>query len=293
MSDLRNNSFDESAPVVMSEEIRRENGFGEQHVLNDNGGLSGFHHFEEEEEGSNKAKMFGGALVVALLLGAAGIYAYTGTGSGAAPNQMAASKAPTTVASNTPAPVQTAPIAPPAVAPAAQTDTASNAPAKSPYDSAPAAGTTSKTASTDTDSVKPVKTARAHASKGDDAAQNSAESEQTAQLNKDNAADRATKNGSVAVPLSQAPSSDVAVATPAAPSSDATPLPTPPAPPASSVASNGQPIVAPQSGTTAQDIPAAPAVTPEQAAPATPAQAAPVTPAPQADQAAQPQAQPQ
>jgi hypothetical protein len=201
------------------------------------------------------------------------------------------------VASNTPAPVQTAPIAPPAVAPAAQTDTASNAPAKSPYDAAPAAGMTSKTASTDTDSVKPdvkpVKTARAHVSKGDDAAQNSAESEQTAQLNKDNAADRATKNGSVAVPLSQAPSSDVAVGTPVAPSSDATPLPTPPAPPASSVASNGQPMVAPQSGTTAQDIPAAPAVTPEQAAPATPAQAAPVAPAPQADQAAQPQAQPQ
>ena len=36
----------------------------------------------------------------------------------------------------------------------------------------------------------------------DDAAQNSAEADQTAQLNKDNsAADRATKNGSVAVPL--------------------------------------------------------------------------------------------
>lgn len=69
MSDLRNNSFDDAAPVTMSEEIRREN-ISEQHVLNDNGGLSGFHHFEEEEEGSNKAKMIGGALVVALLLGA-------------------------------------------------------------------------------------------------------------------------------------------------------------------------------------------------------------------------------
>src|ERR1700744_1231198 len=134
MSDLRNNGFSDSAPVTMSEEIRRENSFGEQHVLNDNGGLSSFHHFEEEEEGSNKAKMIGGALVVALLLGAAGIYAYTGSGS--APAQMAAapSKAPAVVASNAPAPVQTAPVAPPVAAPAPQTDTASNAPAKSPYD---------------------------------------------------------------------------------------------------------------------------------------------------------------
>src|ERR1700744_3641754 len=128
MSDLRNNGFSDAAPVNMSEEIRRENSFGEQHVLNDNGGLSGFHHFEEEEEGSNKAKMIGGALVVALLLGAAGIYAYTGTGS--APAQMAAAKAPTTVAANTPAPIQTAPVAPPAAAPAPQSDTASNVPAK-------------------------------------------------------------------------------------------------------------------------------------------------------------------
>ena len=77
MTDLRNNGFSDSAPI-MSEEIRRtDSGFGEQHVLNDNGGLSGFHHFEEEEEGGSKAKLIGGALVVALLLGAAGIYAYT------------------------------------------------------------------------------------------------------------------------------------------------------------------------------------------------------------------------
>jgi hypothetical protein len=306
MSDLRNDGFNDSAPATMSEEIRREN-LDERHVLNDNGGLSSFHQFEEEEEGSNKAKMIGGALVVALLLGAAGIYAYTGSGS--APSQMASAQPKaTTVASNAPAPIQTAPIAPPDAAPAPQSDTASSVPAKSPYDAAPVAGTTSKTASTDTDSVKPdvkpVKTARAHVSKTkDEAAQNSAEAEQTAQLNKDSgAADRATRNGSVAVPLSQAPSSvagnppaassnDMAAAAPAAPSdSSATPLPAPPAPPASSMASNGQ-AVAPQSGTPAQDIPPAPAVTPEQAAPSAPA--APATPAPQADQAAQPQAQPQ
>ena len=263
MNELRNNGFRDSAPMV-SEEIRRtDTGFGEKHVLNDNGGLSGFHHFEEEEKGSNKAKLMGGALVVALLLGAAGIYTYTGS----APT-IVASKAPaSSVVSNTPAPIQTAPMTAPATAP-----DASGMTAKSPYDAAPAASAPSDTASTapDVKADKPVKSARARTVK-DDAAQNTAEAGQTAQLNKDNsAADRATKNGSVAVPL-------------------ATPLPTPPAPPASSVASTGQPVApeasAPEASAPAQDIPAAPAVTPEQQ----PAQA----PAPQPDQAAQPQVQPQ
>jgi hypothetical protein len=270
MTDLRNNGFSDSAPI-MSEEIRRtDSGFGEQHVLNDNGGLSGFHHFEEAEEGGNKGKLIGGALVVALLLGAAGIYAYTGTGS--APVTMAAKAPASSVASNAPAPIQTAPIAAPAAAP----DAASGTTTKSPYDAAPAASAPADTASAtpDVKADKPVKSARAHVMK-DDAAQNSAEADQTAQLNKDNsAADRATKNGSVAVPLPAASPSDTA---------SATPLPTPPAPPASSVASTAQPV-APESGTPAQDVPAAPAVTPEQQ---------PATPAPQPDQAAQPQAQPQ
>ena len=86
-------------PHLVSEEIRRaDNGFGEQHVLNDNGGLSSFHHFEEEEEGGSKAKLIGGALVVALLLGAAGLYAYTGS----RPATMASKAPASSVASNTP-----------------------------------------------------------------------------------------------------------------------------------------------------------------------------------------------
>jgi hypothetical protein len=272
MTDLRNNGFSDSAPIVSEEILRTDNGFGEQHVLNDNGGLSGFHHFEEAEEGGNKGKLIGGALVVALLLGAAGIYAYTGSGS--TPVTMAAKAPASSVASNTPAPIQTAPIAAPAAAPAS--DATSGTTTKSPYDAAPAASAPADTAGAtpDVKADKPVKSARAHVMK-DDASQNSAEAQQTAQLNKDNsAADRATKNGSVAVPLPAASPSDTA---------SATPLPTPPAPPASSVASNGQPVTS-ESSTPAQDVPAAPAVTPEQQ---------PATPAPQPDQAAQPQAQPQ
>ena len=104
-------------------------------------------------------------------------------------------------------------------------------------------------AAPDVKADKPVKSARTRTVK-DDAAQNTAEVEQTAQLNKDNsAADRATKNGSVAVPLPAASPSDTA---------SATPLPTPPAPPASSVASTGQPV-APETSAPTQDTPAAPA----------------------------------
>ncbi len=106
--------------------------------------------------------------------------------------------------------------------------------AKSPYDAAPAA----KAPVSDTASVeptvkadKPVKTAR---QTKDDAALNQAEDEQTAQLN--SAAARATRNGSVPVPL--------------------------PATPASSVASNGQST--PQADGMVEEIPAPPAATSEQ-----------------------------
>ena len=209
MSDLRNpNGFNSApmAPEEIREEIRAtEAGFGEKHTIVDNGGLSSVHHFEEEEEGSGKAKMIGGGLVVALLLGAAGLYAFTGSGS--APVAM---KAPaSSVASNVP--MQTAPATPPAAMPAPASDVAANTPAdsgttaKSPYDAAP----TAKAPASDTASVapdmkadKPVKTARA--AKAKDAAVDQAESQQTAQLNK--AADLATKNGSVPVPLPATPS---------------------------------------------------------------------------------------
>ena len=299
MSDLRNTSGP-ATPATMSEEIRRDDSMTDvPHGLNDNGGLSSFHHFDEEDEGSHTGKIVGG-LVVALMLGTAGIYAYTSSTS--SPQQVASSNlpspsAPKAVASNTPpAAIQTAPSVPPA-----QSD--STALANSPYGSAPsnAAPTGNDMASVQPES-KPVKTAHAHARK--EAAQNMAgqnadESAQTAQLNRE--ADQATAKGSVPVPLSSMPSSaasnapaDNSVAnnavTPSPDNNSAAPLPTPPAPPASSLASNGQSPVTPQSGTPAQDIPAAPTVTPEQPAPVTPA---PATPAQQPDQAAPSQAQPQ
>jgi hypothetical protein len=272
MSDLRNPNGFNSAPMAPDEirdEIRAtEIGFGEQHTMIDNGGLSGFHHFEEEEEGSGKAKMIGGGLVVALLLGAASFYAFSGSGS--APVAM---KAPASqVASNAPIQTAPAPVTPPAAMPAP--DVAANMPAtsgtatKSPYDAAPVAkAPASNTASIapDVKADKPVKSA---SKSKDGSALNKVESEQTAQLN--SAADRATKNGSVAVPLPATP--DVATNAPSSDATVATALPAPPAPPASSVASNGQ--LVPQPGNTAQDIPAVP---PEQPT------------APQPEQAAQPQ----
>ena len=92
----------------MPEEVRRaDTGFGEKHVLHDNGGLSSFHHFEEEEKGSGVGKLMGGALVVALLLGAAGIYAYTGS----APVTVASKAPASSVASNAD---RTDPMRPPA-----------------------------------------------------------------------------------------------------------------------------------------------------------------------------------
>ncbi len=221
MSNLRNSNGFNAAPMAPDEIRVTETGFGGKHTLIDNGGLSGFHHFEEEEEGSGKAKMIGGGLVVALLLGAAGLYAFTGS----APVTM---KAPaSSVALN--APMQSAPATPPAAMPAP--DVAANMPAtpdaaastaKSPYDAAPAAkASASDTASAapDVKADKPVKTARVGKIK-DVAALSQAESDQTAQLNK--AADLATKNGTVRVPPPATPS--VAGNTPAdvtpAPSSD-------------------------------------------------------------------------
>ena len=271
MSDLRNNSFQGSAPMMSEEFHRSEGGFGEKHVLHDNGGLSSFHHFEEAEKGSSQGKLIGGALVVALLLGAAGIYAYTGSNPA-----IMASKAPAaSVASNAPAaPIQTAPMSPPPAP-----DVTSGTIAKSPYDAqpAPSAAPASATASAmpDANADKPakVKSARAHIAK-DAAAQSNVEAQQTAELNRNSAADRATRDGSVSVPLPAAPSvaSSAPVSTPAdngvAPDmANAGQMPVPPAPPASSMASNGQASpLTPEAGNTATDIPAAP-----QPQPATPA----------------------
>lgn len=298
MNNLRSKSFNDTVPMA-SEEIRRtDSGFGERHILNDDGGLSSFHRFEEEEEGGTQGKLIGGALVVALLLGAAGIYAYTGNGSN--PAGMIQKAPVSSMASNIPtAPVQSVPMTPPAATPAP--DATASPPTPSPYDTAstPAPASDTASAAPDVKAGTPVKSARAHIVKqNDEAAQNTAEAGQTAQLNRDSsAADRATKNGSVAVPLSAAPSSSVAgngqtgapadnSATPPADAAQAD-LPTPPSPPASSMASNGQPVT-PEASGPAQDVPAASPSSPEQQ-PAT----APAVPAPQPEQPQAVQAQPQ
>ena len=182
------------------EEIRRIDGFGEKHVLNDNGGFSSFHHFEQEDEGSNRTKLIGGALVVALLLGAVGIYAYTGSGSH--PAGVTAKVPASSVASNLPAaaPIQTTPTPAPKMPLSARQPSRHTMPAPAP------AGDTAS-AAPDVTSGKPVKSARAHvALPKDEAVQNTAEAEPTAQMNRDSsAADRATKNGSVAVTIAGCP----------------------------------------------------------------------------------------
>jgi hypothetical protein len=258
MNNLQSRSFNDSVPIA-SEEVRlADNGFAERHVLNDNGGLSSFHHFEEKEAGGNRGKLIGGALVAALLLGAVGIYAYTAGGSN--PAAMAQKTPATSMASNIPAtaPIQTTPMTPPTAMPAAVA--ASGTSTKSPYDAAPAAAPAGDAADATPGmtSGKPVKSVRAPLVKQkDDAAQNTAEAGQTVQLNRtSSAADRATQNGSVAVPLPTDPSSSVASKSPAS-----------------------------EADSAVQEVPA-PAVTPEQQ----PA-AAPAAPAPQAEQppAAQPQ----
>jgi hypothetical protein len=258
MNTLNSRSFNDSVPIAPQEIRLADNGVGERHVLNDNGGLSSFHHFEENEEGGSQGKLIGGALVVALLLGAVGIYAYTGSGSNTA--GMAQKASVTSMASNIPAtaPIQTTPMTPPAVTPAP--DAATSAPTGSPYDAAPAAAPPSDTARAipDVTSDKPVKYVRAPLVKQkDDAAQNTAEAGKTVQLNRDSsAADRVTQNGSVAVPLPATPSSSVASK---APTSEA--------------------------DSAVQEVPA-PAVTPEQQPAASPA-----APAPQAEQPPAPQPQ--
>jgi hypothetical protein len=272
MSNLRNNGFNESVPIGPEEILRGNGGFGEQDVLIDNGGFSSFHHFEEKDEGGNQAKLIGGALVVALLLGAAGIYAYTGSGS----NRVQKAP-PSSTASNmlAPSPIQTTPMTAPAAAPQ---DAVSGTPAKSPYDAAPAATGETASGTPDATSGQPAQSAGVHIAKGkDDGAQNRPEAEQTVRPNRGNlAADRATRDGSVAVPLPIAPSSSMtgtdALSAPAdnsasPPDQNAarTSLPTPPSPPDSSMAGNGQ-----AAGSPAQDLPAS--VTPEQQPATVPAQ---------------------
>ena len=159
MSDFRNNGSNDSAPIAQ-EEIRRDEIIGGQHGLNDNGGLSRFHHFDEEEEAGSRGKLIGGALVVALLLGAAGVYMYAGSTPATQTVAAVQPKAATSsMASNVPAPIQTAPATPPA-----QSDSTALANALMVQRLPPLRRARQDTASVQPES-KPVKAARAHVRK--------------------------------------------------------------------------------------------------------------------------------
>ena len=74
MSDMRD--------FTPSNDIRAESAFvdsgvvRESYVLEESGGMGGFHHPDVEEEGTGRNKVIG-ALVLALMLGGAGVYAYS------------------------------------------------------------------------------------------------------------------------------------------------------------------------------------------------------------------------
>ena len=276
MSDLRNfnKSFDNdsfgSAPLTVSEPIRDAN----QTTFRDTGGLSSFHHIEEEDGETSNTSRIAGALIVALMIGTAGVYAYSNYSSSpklpVADNNLPSPSAPKQVAAAAaPSSVQTAPT--PANNSAMQNSPYSAAPS-APAASAPQLDNTATPASTESKPVKPV---RSHIARKDDAEQNGSEAAQTAQLNRE--ADQATQNGSVAVPLSAAPSV-----------ASATPLPEGPAAPSSAVASNGQSHLT--QSAPAEDIAPTPSVTPAQPALTTVAPTAPTqTPAQDSQAPTQPQ----
>src|SRR4051812_29100704 len=85
MTDMRNfeptiraeSAFIDSNAIEANEPVHNES-FKENYVLEDSGGLGQFHHKmdELEEEGAGRGKAIS-ALIVALMLGAAGAYAYS------------------------------------------------------------------------------------------------------------------------------------------------------------------------------------------------------------------------
>jgi hypothetical protein len=282
MSDLRNFGSSNDK-MTMSENIPETN-LGAPAQFLDTGGLSNFHHpVEDEKANSNTARMIGAAVVVVMLCGA-GAYAYMSSSSMSKSPVAgsAATSAPQSVAANTPA------------APAMQTTPVpsdNSALANSPYGSAPA-GKMDKldksapaaipaSAPEDTTVVKHrVKTARADRAEKKEVTEDKQEAQTTNQLN--------AQESTTVTQQNTASASETATATAPASANDnvasSTPLPTPPAAPSSSVASNGQPATS-----TPQNVAPVPGDTTAQPAPTTPA---PATPAPDASTQQPSQAQP-
>ena len=283
MSDLRNFGSSNDK-MTMSENIPETN-LGAPAQFLDTGGLSNFHHpVEDEKANSNTARMIGAAVVVVMLCGA-GAYAYMSSSSMSKSTVAgsAATSAPQSVAANTPPAMQTAPSA----SPSGNDNTLAN----SPYGSAPA-GKMDKldksapaaipaSAPEDTTVVKHrVKTARADRAEKKEVTEDKQEAQTTNQLN--------AQESTTVTQQNTASASETATATAPASANDnvasSTPLPTPPAAPSSSVASNGQPATS-----TPQNVAPVPGDTTAQPAPTTPA---PATPAPDASTQQPSQAQP-
>lgn len=220
-------------------------------------GLGDFHTVSSEEIEPNNTGKIVGALAVALMVGAGGIYAYTMSGHAANPAPMQQTAANLPAPPPAPPAAMTPPPAPEAAAPMA-------APVSTPE---PAPAPVTKSAAAE----KPVKSAAA----------------KTEAPISDGASVRMTADSQATTTSQQAAATPV---TPAPAQQAAIPEPVSPTPNPSDVA-NANPqssVSVPQGATTATDIPAQPqAVTPEQ--PAQPEAAAPAAaqPAQSAGQVAQ------
>jgi len=214
------------------------------HEPNGNGsGLGDFHTVSSEEIEPNNTGKIVGALAVALMVGTAGIYAYTMSG-------HAANPAPMQQTASLPAPPPAAPPAMTTPAPDSTTPDAAAAPASTP---APAPAPVTKSAAAE----KPVKSAAAKEAPISDGA--------SVRMNADSQS-TSTSQQAATTPVTPAPVQQQA----------AVPEPVSPAPNPSDVA-NANPqssVSVPPGATTAQDIPAQaqtpeqPAQQPEAAAPA-------------------------
>ena len=214
------------------------------HEPNGNGsGLGDFHTVSSEEIEPNNTGKIVGALAVALMVGTAGIYAYTMSG-------HAANPAPMQQTASLPAPPPAAPPAMTTPAPDSTAPDAAAAPASTP---APAPAPVTKSAAAE----KPVKSAAAKEAPISDGA--------SVRMNADSQS-TSTSQQAATTPVTPAPVQQQA----------AVPEPVSPAPNPSDVA-NANPqssVSVPPGATTAQDIPAQaqtpeqPAQQPEAAAPA-------------------------
>ena len=200
MSDLR--KFNQTSTPSMVPEPIRDTSLNSD--VQNKSGLSNFHHIDDSGEGSNTGRI-AGALVVALLIGGAGVYAYSSYSPSpkaqVADNNLQSPSVPkNVVAAAPPSSVQTAPAPQPADNSALQ---------NSPYAGAPAAApapTSNDVAPASTEKpVKPIRSHIARADKTNEAQENMAEASQTAQLNRGRSGHAEWLRAGAAAPSAQPP----------------------------------------------------------------------------------------